>query len=108
MPWSPHFGISFEINCRPATIKTLQLIKPKPLPIRKTEKGQIIQWECDDERWEQLLDEATTAAIDIIDMSANKCPEAWTHTAELGITGESRRLAIDYAKWSIAAEQTCR
>ena len=47
-PWSTHFGLTFTINCRPATIKTMQLVRPKPIPYETDDKGHLQQWRVDE------------------------------------------------------------
>ena len=103
--WSAHFGLTFTINCRPATIKTWQLVRPKPIPYEKDGKGQLQQWQVDEDEWHHALQEATEAAETKINATELDDSGAWQHAANLGITDSSKEKAIRYAAWSIACEQ---
>ena len=39
VPWSPHFGLAFDSNCRLATTKTKRLVRPRAIPYERGEKG---------------------------------------------------------------------
>ena len=103
-PWSTHAGIEFAINCRPATIHTLQQVKPKPIPYEKDDKGNQQQWHIADEEWQNSLEAARDTAEHLIDASHNDESGAWQHAEKLGITQQARTFAIRYAAWSIASE----
>ena len=46
-PWGPHSSIRFSVNRRCEHIKTLQLIKPKPVTASVDDKGVPVQWNID-------------------------------------------------------------
>lgn len=54
--WSAHCGIEFVINCRHGSVYTLQLVKPKPIPYQKDDKGNHLQWHIEDEDWHNALE----------------------------------------------------
>ena len=78
-PWSTHAGIEFDINCRPAPISTLQLVRPKPIPYEKDDKGNLQQWHIEDEHWRSLLHTAGDTAEQLIDETSNDDTWAWQH-----------------------------
>ena len=95
-PWSTHAGIEFDINCRPATISTTQLAKPKPIPYATDDKGNYKPWHIEDENWQAALNNAQPAAERSIDETkVHDANGSWQHAATLGITEQAR--AFEYA-----------
>ena len=66
-PWSTHAGIEFDTKCRPATISTTQLAKPKPTPYAIDDKGNYQPWHIEEENWQASFKDAKPAAEHSID-----------------------------------------
>ena len=105
-PWNTHAGIEFDINCRPATISTTQLVKPKPIPYATDDKGNYQPWHIEEEDWQAALHSAEPAAEHCIDETKiDDDNESWNHAEQLGITEQARAFAVRFATWSKAAEE---
>ena len=98
-PWNPHSSLRFSINRRCEHIRTLQLKKPKPLPVQKDDKGVAMPWQFEKEQWWELFNQAEAEAISAVDRSKNTSREEWRHVEQLGVQTESRDASIAYAQW---------
>ena len=95
VPWKPHKAISFRIKSAPKEIKIRRLKVAKRFLYEKGEKGNVLQWEIDNEDCERIHDTKKEEARDAIRDYAD----------EIGITEDAVELAVAYAQWSLATEE---
>ena len=104
VPWKPHVGLRLKLNRRPEHVYTKQLIKPKPLPMKKDEKGEFEKWSINDDDWNRLLRDHHDEATSYIKDQCTEDNPAYKHSVLLHIDNKSKCLAERYAAWSLAAE----
>lgn len=104
VPWKPHVGLRLELNRRPEHVYTKQLIKPKPLPMKKDEKGEFEKWSINDDDWNRLLRDHHDEATSYIKDQCTEDNPAYKHSVLLHIDNKPKGLAERYAAWSLAAE----
>lgn len=102
--WAPHLGLTFDLSRRPEDAYVQTFTKPKPLPDIYDEKEKATLLEISNDRWDQLVHDAEPLAVERVDGSAMANQDVWDCARRHGLGAPSRKSAIRYVQWSIAAE----
>ena len=91
---------------KPQLIQTQQLLKPKPLPIKRDESGGVVPWDVGKDEWHAALGaEPNYACQHINEFQSADVDSSWAHANRLGINQTSAALAIKCLQRSAAAEK---
>ena len=104
LPFAPHYAIHFELHAEASTTWQRRMVKPKRIDIKKDDKNDLIKWQIDDSKWEELYRNALPRAQHKIKEGKNLDAQT-QHAERIGVKEDAVNTGIKYLQWSIAAEE---
>lgn len=105
VPWSPHYGIHFEIVVEVDSSLISGISKPNPISINIDSKSRLVNWSINNDEWDSFLCEAAGIAQKRIHSRKVENSEQMSHAAKMACDEKVIVIGTRYAQWSIAAEQ---